>query len=490
MSKWNSIGYYGNRLIRAQAPTQTSEWPSKYYACTRKLSQKGDHFLDEVWNIRGEEEGPRTLVEILSWGRGSSGQLGVGVEETRFYPCRVLSMNVPSNFRFSPMQGLVRESKKDRKHTSQSPPLQQQTSLSPPPPPLLSSKTTIARSDGVQLGISCGLFHSALLVDGKLYVWGKGDGGRLGLGTEETMYRPTLNPNLDCVRSVALGGLHSAALTEQGELFTWGYGGFGALGHSVTHRELLPKQVRNHWEGRIVYVASSGAHTAAITESGELYTWGRDEGEGRLGLGSEGGPDEGVLASPAKVKALPVPVAAISCGGFFTLALTSEGQLWSWGGNSNYELGRGNKGNDWRPRPIPNLQGAHINQIASGGYHSLALTDDGKVLTWGHGGHGELGHGSVEYGRVPQVVQALEDERVIYVACGSLSSAAVTDSGKLYMWGKGRDNQLGVPGLPDEQLLPVLVNFLVEDEKLGPAHVLAVSAGASHAMCLIARSGV
>lgn len=67
--------------------------------------------------------------------------------------------------------------------------------------------------------------------------------------------------------------------------------------------------------------------------TGELYTWGRDEGDGRLGLGSGGGPGEaGSLSVPSKVNALPVPVAAVACGGFFTVALTSDGQLWSWGG--------------------------------------------------------------------------------------------------------------------------------------------------------------
>ena len=67
--------------------------------------------------------------------------------------------------------------------------------------------------------------------------------------------------------------------------------------------------------------------------TGELYTWGRDEGDGRLGLGSGGGPGEaGSLSVPSKVNALPVPVAAVACGGFFTMALTSDGQLWSWGG--------------------------------------------------------------------------------------------------------------------------------------------------------------
>lgn len=70
-----------------------------------------------------------------------------------------------------------------------------------------------------------------------------------------------------------------------------------------------------------------------LLRTGELYTWGRDEGDGRLGLGSGGGPGEaGSLSVPSKVNALPVSVAAVACGGFFTMALTSDGQLWSWGG--------------------------------------------------------------------------------------------------------------------------------------------------------------
>lgn len=47
-----------------------------------------------------------------------------------------------------------------------------------------------------------------------------------------------------------------------------GYGGFGALGHYVYHRELLPKQVSGPWEGKITHIATSGAHTAAVTDSG------------------------------------------------------------------------------------------------------------------------------------------------------------------------------------------------------------------------------
>ncbi|KAK6919816.1 Regulator of chromosome condensation, RCC1 [Dillenia turbinata] len=223
---------------------------------------------------------------------------------------------------------------------------------------------------------------------------------------------------------------------------------------------------------------------------GELYTWGRDEGDGRLGLGPGPGPNEGGgLSIPSKVRAMPLPMAAVSCGGFFTMVLTKEGQLWNWGANSNYELGRGNKVGGWKPQPIPSLEDVHIVQIASGGYHSLALTDKGKVLSWGHGGHGQLGHSSIHNQQIPTVIEALAGECITHIACGGSSSAAVTDEGKLYMWGNAKDSQLGVPGLPEVQPLPVEVGFLMDDDGLGCHNVLSVAIGASHAMCLVLRSG-
>lgn len=129
--------------------------------------------------------------------------------------------------------------------------------------------------------------------------------------------------------------------------------------------------------------------------------------------------------------------------------------------NSNYELGRGDKVGGWKPKPIPSLESTHIVQIASGGYHSLALTgktsatcpffsfcwytiiidysfciilDEGKVLSWGHGGHGQLGHSSIQNQKVPATIEALADKRVVYIACGGSSSAAITGMSCICFW--------------------------------------------------------
>lgn len=148
-----------------------------------------------------DNENDAVTLQLLSWGRGASGQLGGGIEENRLYPTPVANLVVPrSSFSFSPTPGRLHSTPAN------------------PKPFLDDGKGPVVE---VQVGVSCGLFHSSLLVDGKLWIWGKGDGGRLGFGHENPVFVPTLNPHLDSVRSVALGGLHSVALTSEGEVFTW-----------------------------------------------------------------------------------------------------------------------------------------------------------------------------------------------------------------------------------------------------------------------------
>lgn len=156
-------------------------------------------FSNNDANADPTHQNDAATLQLLSWGRGASGQLGGGIEEIRLYPAPVANLVVPkSSFALSQTPGRL------------------------PSKPAADGFGGGGNSKKVvEVGISCGLFHSSLIVDGALWVWGKGDGGRLGFGHENPLFVPALNPHLDNVRCVALGGLHSVALTSTGEVFTW-----------------------------------------------------------------------------------------------------------------------------------------------------------------------------------------------------------------------------------------------------------------------------
>lgn len=158
----------------------------------RRASSSYSSSSNKVPILYTDESDSGERYELYSWGRGASGQLGGGIEEIRIYPTPVASLHLnPASFRHSPIPGRL-------------------------------MKPAIEDSDKrVEVSVSCGLFHSGLLIDGKLWIWGKGDGGRLGFGHENAAFVPNLNPNLSPLKSVALGGVHSIALDTLGDVFSW-----------------------------------------------------------------------------------------------------------------------------------------------------------------------------------------------------------------------------------------------------------------------------
>ncbi|KAG6464463.1 hypothetical protein O3G_MSEX014531 [Manduca sexta] len=263
--------------------------------------------------------------------------------------------------------------------------------------------------------------------DGKLYACGEGTNGRLGLGHSNNVSTPRANPYLShvLVRRVAVhsGGKHALALTADGKVYSWGEGEDGKLGHGNRITLEMPRLIEALSGERVVGIACGSAHSACVTARGHLYTWGLGE-YGRLGHG-----DDTTQLAPKMVEALSsFRVIQVACGSrdAQTLALTACGKVFSWGDGDFGKLGRGGSDGCAVPMNIERLNTLGVIQVECGAQFSLALTRDGEVWTWGKGDYFRLGHGCDAHVRRPTIVEALRGRRVIHVAVGALHCLAVT----------------------------------------------------------------
>ena len=130
-------------------------------------------------------------------------------------------------------------------------------------------------------------------------------------------------------------------------------------------------------------VAAGFAHAAAVTKDGGVWTWGSGS-EGQLGQGHFSD-----MLEPARVgfdKAFDAcPVVVVACGGAHTLAVTREGVLWSWGLGENGVLGHDDEADRLHPtRVCPRyFANAKVAVASAGAEHTLALTQDGDLYSWG-----------------------------------------------------------------------------------------------------------
>jgi alpha-tubulin suppressor-like RCC1 family protein len=118
------------------------------------------------------------------------------------------------------------------------------------------------------------------------------------------------------------------------------------------------------------------------------------------------------------------------------------GETWSFGSGEHGRLGHGGTGNEAVPRLIEALSGVVVKQVAAGALHSMVLTRDGDVFTWGWGRFGQLGHGNTDDQFVPKRVEGLTN--VTDVAAGDYHRMAVVEGGAVYTWGCNHDGQLGL----------------------------------------------
>jgi len=187
---------------------------------------------------------------------------------------------------------------------------------------------------------------------------------------------------------VSAGDGHSLAITADGAVWSWGGGGFGRLGHGDERHQLLPKKVEALAGQRVLAVSSAGDRSLALTADGAVWSW----GWGTFGMLGHGDQQNQLL--PKKVEAMAGRrVVAVSAGAYHNLALTADGAVWSWGQGAFGQLGHGDQHDQLLPKKIEAFAGQRVVAVSAGAYHSLALTANGAVFTWGDGGCGCLGHG-------------------------------------------------------------------------------------------------
>ena len=198
-----------------------------------------------------------------------------------------------------------------------------------------------------------------------------------------------------------------------------------------------PTLVPSMKDKRIISVASGRSHCLALSAEGEVYSWGANA------HGALGHADGSVRAGPRRIEMLE-GVESIAAGVITSAAVDDRGRLFTWGcaawgekpAGLGYELDPATKLQLTKKR-VDALSEDRVVGVALGYSLTLAVTDAGAVLSFGQSGTGALGHGLSTSEVVPRRIEAPAEtgRRFVAVAAGNVHSLALTEEGHVYGWG-------------------------------------------------------
>ena len=291
-------------------------------------------------------------------------------------------------------------------------------------------------------------FSVALGSDGNLYSWG--DNGLGQLGRTVTSNTPANRPNKVetpagiTFTSVSAGRSYAVAVSSEGNLYSWGDNSAGRLGRDTTGTsDPKPSQVQTTPAGiNFTSVSAGWGHTAALDSQGNIYTWG-DNTHGELGrstVGSTQGNYPGKVDTPTGIT-----FTQASAGGSHSVAVSDDGSLYTWGNSDNGRLGRDtNNTPAGKPGKADNPTGITFTQASAGGWHTVAVSSDGNLYTWGDSDHGRLGR---DTSKTPADKPGKADNPTgitfTQASAGAWYCFAQGSDGNLYSWGDNTNGQLG-----------------------------------------------
>ncbi|KAL6061047.1 Sulfhydryl oxidase [Balamuthia mandrillaris] len=332
-----------------------------------QLSQ-GDFMVVVYENEDGTEQ------EVVSWGNNDRGQLGLGDRQKRFW-------GEASSWRWP------------------------------------------VKERGRLRTIALGRNHALFASDDRVYSCGRGMRGQTGLSITEDTLQPTEVEALrgKRIKGMAAGDDFSIVATEEG---VFGFGNRKKLDVSsstspedVFRPKLMEKLSAIMEEaGDLQHIACGWGHSLMLVGS-KVYAWGSNL-HGQCGIGTK---EESVIL-PRLVEALAdQPVAMVSCGGSYSLALTRDSrEVYVWGSVKDDKSGLGDVKEDiLRPRRIPLFdKEKQACEVSCGTDHAAVRTEDGNVYTWGFGQHGTLGFPEARNEMEPRLLQLPNGKRCIGISCG------------------------------------------------------------------------
>jgi len=283
--------------------------------------------------------------------------------------------------------------------------------------------------------IGAGRYHAFIILEnGDLYAFGLNDVWQLGLGDQKTRYVPTMVHGVSNVLTATGAYHHSLVLLENGDVYGFGSHSSGTLGMGCygadpkcTAQQYYQTPVKLPFQ-RAVSIAAGDLHSLVALSDGSVYSFGHTA-YGKLGIVDP--PGATTYMTPQRVPNLG-PARAVAAGVLHSLVLLTNGDIYSFGGNSYGQLGL----NDRTDRSFATRVGtlSRVDMIIANGSHSLAVLENGEAYSFGWGWNSQLGHGDQDDRIVPIRIAALSQSRAIGGAAGRLHSGLLmgtTSSGSL-----------------------------------------------------------
>ncbi|MDD3712799.1 MAG: InlB B-repeat-containing protein, partial [Candidatus Izemoplasmatales bacterium] len=303
-------------------------------------------------------------------------------------------------------------------------------------------------------------FTLGLTENHEVYAWGCNEYYQLGDGTNINKARPVnitsffYLDEFDYIVQIEAGYMHSVALTNEGKVYTWGDNEDGELGVGDTEVYTSPIDITDNFglleNEKIISVDTGNYHSSALSSLGRVFMWG-DNSVGQLGTEAYSVTTLPIIITDVFNLNVAEEIIAMALGGNHSLALTTDGRVFSWGFNFTMQLGDGTNVSRTTPLDITaNFAlgaGEEITQIVAGNNHSGAVTNLGNVFTFGYNVYGQLGNGNNTNQGIPVKITsqfALDvDETITDLFMGVHFSSAVTNKQKIFTWGLNDTSQLG-----------------------------------------------